>query len=99
MPFVNTPYRFEIKVSGSHADPAPDLTTASSLEIEFEGPQSGSWSAVAIYNPANKQSTVLYEIGAATITVAGNYEFQVVAVINGIIRRSDIMQKRFLDTL
>lgn len=99
--FINTPYRLTINVKGSQSNPAPNLSTASSVTIEYEGPGniSGSWPAVAVYNPAGKVSTVLYEIGASTITQVGTYKFQVVAVINSVTRRSGIGEAKFIETL
>ena len=98
--FINTPYRLVMNVKGSSNDPAPNLATASSVAIEYEGTGgSGSWPAVAVYNPATKVSTVMYEIGASDITEDGVYQFQVVAIINSVTRRSGISQVKFIDTL
>lgn len=86
--FTHTSYRIIIKTN-------LDLTTASSLTIEYRGPDgvTGNWTAKADLKSA------FYDTTTSSITEPGLYKFQLVAVINGNTRRGDIVQESFATPL
>lgn len=83
MYFVDTAYRIKIKTN-------IDLTTASSVVIEYSGPfyTSGEWAATVTGKSAYKDVVIDPER-------PGIYRMQLVAVIDGDTRRTDIFSVTF----
>jgi hypothetical protein len=86
--FINTPYRLIIKTNFT-------LTDATSLVIEYRGPGSvtGNWTAKPDVTDA------YFDIGSSTVTKAGTYKLQIVAEVDGVTRRSGIVQAVFATPL
>lgn len=75
--FILTPYRLVLKTNLV-------LTTATSIVIKYKGPyyESGQWTATAELKDA------VFEISDTLIDRKGTYKMQVIAVIDGEIKRS-----------